>query len=73
MRINSKLLAGLVVFVLLFGVSSQLANHAFAYTSSDKYSDAKAIAKAAGEQAAKDLAAQQKNKITPPGANDSTG
>jgi len=73
MKINSKLLAGAAVVVLLLGVSSQIANHAFAYSSTDKYAHAKAIAKEAAEQAAKLIAAQQKNKITPPGGRDSTG
>jgi len=73
MKINSKLLAGVAVLVLLLGVSSQLANHAFAFTSTEKYAPAKAIAKAAGEQASKDIAAQQKHKITPRGGNDATG
>lgn len=72
MRISSKLLAGLAIFVLLLGVSSQLANHAFAYTSADKYAHAQAIAKAVGEQAAKDLAAQQKNKIISPNSPSSS-
>jgi hypothetical protein len=73
MGINTKLLAGVAVVVLLLGVSSQIANHAFAFTSTEKYSDSKAIAKAAGEHAVKVIAAQQKNKITPPRANDGTG
>ena len=73
MRINSKLLAGVAVVVLLLGVSSQIADHAFAYSSTDKYAHAKAIAKAAGEKATKLIATQKNNKITPPGGKDSTG
>jgi hypothetical protein len=73
MGINTKLLAGAAIVVLLLGVSSQLSNHAFAFTSADKYSDAKAIAKTAGEQVAKVIAAEKNNKITPPGGKDSTG
>ena len=73
MRINSKLLAGVSVVVLLLGVSSQIANHAFAYSSTDKYAPANAIAKAAGEKLAKLIADQKNNKITPPGGKDSTG
>jgi hypothetical protein len=72
MGIKLKLLAGLAIAVLVLGVSSQLANHAFAYTSMDKYAPSKAIAKAAAEQASKDLAAQQKNKITPAKGNDAS-
>ncbi len=55
MRINSKLLAGLAVFVLLLGVSSQLANHAFAYTSTDKYAHAKAVAEKEAQEALKEI------------------
>jgi hypothetical protein len=73
MGINTKLLAGAAVVVLLLGVSSQIANHAFAFTSTDRYSDAKAVAKAAGEHAAKLIASEKNNKITPPGGRDGTG
>jgi len=73
MGINSKLLAGAAIVVLLLGVSSQLSNHAFAYTSADKYAHAQAIAKVTGQQVAKVIAAEKNNKITPPGGKDSTG